>query len=117
MEIQTIISAIIGLLALIATGGWFINYRQKKTIESASADNATLSASKNAVDLANEIAQKYNTIILSSMGEHEKRHDDVESKLDVLLYEVTIIGKYLNGGLAKFKKQQRDERGRFIKKK
>ncbi|MDR0831149.1 MAG: hypothetical protein LBN95_13740 [Prevotellaceae bacterium] len=117
--LDTIIQAVLAVITLVSAGGWFINYRQKKTIESANAQNAILSASDSAVELAEKIAQKYNALVLSTVNNnaaaHEKRHDDVEDKLDTIAAELQIIGEYLNGNFVKFK-QERDANGRFVKK-
>ena len=104
MEIEHLINAFLSLVTIVAGGGWFISYKNKKIAETQKnkSDN---------VDLTDKILDKYQKTVLDSMGGHDKRHDELDQQIREIkciqianAEEISYISQYLNGGFVSFKK-------------
>ena len=91
---------ILAVITAILGGGWFVNYRQKKAIESASADKANMEVSQSKVDLTDSILKKYQETVLNEMGQHAEDHRQI-------LEHIGNINEYLNGDYQKFLKSKK----------
>ncbi|MDR2684044.1 MAG: hypothetical protein LBB53_01520 [Prevotellaceae bacterium] len=109
-----IISAVTGLLALVTTGGWFINYHAKKKNELALAEKSEVEANLAKLDLTEKIFEKYQQSVLSSMKGHEDKHDELRMAISEINSEIKCVAEYLNGGYSDFKMVKRDKNGKFI---
>jgi len=110
MDLSTIFNFILAIITLIAGGGWFINYRAKKSIEQTTA-------SSDKVDLTDKILEKYQKTVLDTMSkideQYEKQHEDINQKMSKMdkqiskiFVEIKNIEQYLNGDFEKFKNKK-----------
>ncbi|MDR3046594.1 MAG: hypothetical protein LBU51_03145 [Bacteroidales bacterium] len=108
--IEVLTQIIMPIITLVCGGGWFINRRQKKSLEKATANKAKIDATKDAVDLAEDIARKYAELVKSSMGDHDGRHDKLDESIGWIKDEIGFIGEYLNGDFVSFRKSKSKKR-------
>jgi hypothetical protein len=102
------------VISLIAGGGWFISSRQKRAVEQANALQASLNTTQNSVDLAENVAKKYNELVLSSMGENSNEHRQlfeaiarITASLEDICKEQKLVSEYLNGSYVEYRKKQK----------
>ena len=95
------------ILTFIAGGGLtaLINVFVNKKKAASEAKITSLEATKSAVELADQIAAKYNTTILDSMGAHEQRHDKLDTNINEIKTSMNDIVNYLNGGFKEYKRK------------
>lgn len=105
-----VLTIVTSALSLVAAGGWWVNYREKKEIEQNNAMSGE-------VDLTEKILQKYQQGVLSVMsgnnGELRNKLDNIEEQLATLqrqternCSEIQLLGEYLNGEFKKYKKER-----------
>ena len=91
MEFVEILNWILGVLTLIAGGGWFVNWRAHKRQENAKARQTELDATKTEQDMYqemladlkehNEVLRKFNREVSDECEQLRKRVADNETKL------------------------------------
>lgn len=94
------IALISGIITTIAAGGWFINFKEKKRLETYTADKAKTESYDSEVNLLDKIMDRYKTDIFDKLDtnseQHNQQHKEIKS-------ELASISEYLNGGYADFK--------------
>ena len=90
---EQIVTVILAIISAVATGGWFVNAKLKKSNEK--------------VDLTDKILQKYQQGVLSVMTDNKEEMKKLNEKLD-------LIVEFLNGDFVEFCTRKRDEKGRFV---
>lgn len=93
---ENLVTIILAIIAAIASGGWFVNAKTKKSSEK--------------VDLTDKILQKYQEGVLSVMTDNKEEIKKLNEKLD-------LICEFLDGDFVEFCTQKRDEKGRFVERK
>lgn len=90
---DNLVTIILTIIAAIASGGWFVNAKTKKSSEK--------------VDLTDKILQKYQEGVLSVMTDNKEEMKKLNEKLD-------LICEFLDGDFVEFCTRKRDEKGRFV---
>ena len=91
MEFGELLNWVLGILTLIASGGWFVNWRAHKRQENAKARQSELEATKTEQDMYqemltdlkehNEVLRKFNREVSDECEQLRKRVAENESKL------------------------------------
>ena len=96
---------ILSVVATIASGGWFINWKQNRRKATAEADESEGRAAAMKIDFIDQIFEKYQKTVLEAMGGHEEKHRQLDMDMKYIKRELSNISTFLNG---EYKKHKRD---------
>lgn len=115
MDFQTILSMVLtsGIVGVIVERGTAIRFRKQiKTIKDSEAAKSTIEAQSAEVDLISKIKEEFLSMVEVVKKSNEQNfinQDQIIRKLEDIDDRMSMVERYLNGGLQKYIKEHPEE--------